>query len=118
MLSRDLQVYKDSYNLFHVVMDIIAILPRVLKYSLGQRMIDNATRMMEEIDKANCSYYNQTARLQHINEARTALRILDLHLRLCYERHAVSHKINAEYAKFSALVGKQLTGWATRASKA
>lgn len=110
MKSSDLKVYRDIYDLFHLVLDVLENFPKLYKYTLGERIQDNLLDTMENIERAN---KNMKKRVYYIEEARCSHDIVTMLLRLSFERKAIPISKYTEICKLTEGIGKQLTGWAS-----
>lgn len=104
-----LPVYKSSYDLLIELNKKVSFFSREHKYSLGERIKNEALDLIINIYKANKS--KGSNRLGYIDTARKNIEILRLFLRLCKDLKVIGLKafvfINSKINE----VSKQLKGW-------
>ena len=108
MLAKELQIYKDCIELADVILNIQQHLPRLLRYTIGQRMIDASLNMMHSIILANRRI---SERAKHCEEVAEGVEELGVCLRLITKRKCVSNKHQARIVELLVKVGRQANGW-------
>lgn len=108
-LFTQLPVYKLGYDLLIDLYKRTAVFAREYKYTLGERLKNNATDMIINIYKANKS--KKENRLQYIDESRQNVEVIRLLLRLCKDLKIIGIKgfvaLNIQVEELS----KQLASW-------
>lgn len=108
-LFTQLPVYKLGYDLLIELYKRTSNFTREYKFTLGERLKNNATDMLINIYKANKS--KKENRLQYIDEARQNIEVLRLLLRLCKDLKIMGVKrfvaLNMQVEELS----KQLASW-------
>lgn len=104
-----LPVYKLGYDLLIELYRRSSNFPREYKFTLGERLKNNATDMLINIYKANKS--KKESRLQYIDDARQNVEVIRLLLRLCKDMKILGIKgfvaLNTKVEELS----KQLASW-------
>lgn len=106
-LSEDLPIFRSSYDLLEKVIDLSKDLPRMLRYTVGERMIDQNLSMLSQVYRANLSTDKRLA----ITELLVSQRTLLMLLRVVYRQKAISSGRYAELLKLLDAIGKQATAW-------
>ena len=106
-LCDDLPIYKVAAKLLDRVTDLQPLLPRMVRYHLGEQMLDVCTDMLVLIYEANKSSEKQAYLDQLLARQRRILIIL----RICYRQKAISAGKYAELLEPLESIGKQATQW-------
>ena len=110
-LARDTGAYKDCQALLKQVVAIVAVMPRTLRYNVGDYAIKSCIEMLTCIQMANLKVLQE--RLQWFDEffvyeerLRTLMEVgIDSNIR------KVQFKRIAEYDRLLTNVGRQIVGW-------
>ena len=89
--------------------------PRLLRYSLGEKITSLATQLIEQILIAG--YSNRNNKIEAIYKASATLDLLKYFLQIAFDLDAINNKQFASLAAHLAEVGRQLGGWQKQASK-
>ena len=106
-LSEELPLYKDSYDLFLMVIESVKSYPRFYRYTLGERMVTLNMEMLSLIYKANSSYEKASVIADFLDK----YRMLVMLFRVIVEQHIITERQYARYAFLLQKVGKQATSW-------
>ena len=108
-LCSELPVYKLGYDLLIQTYQRTAFFSREYKYTMGERLKNEATDMLLNIYKANKS--KKDNREQFIDQARQNVEVIRLLLRLCKDLKIIGMKgfvaLNIQVEELS----KQLASW-------
>lgn len=112
-LSEELPIFRASYDLLEKNIGLTKDLPRMLRYSIGDRLIDTNLQLLTEVYRANL----QLEKTQAITELLICHRTLQMLLRVVYREKAVSSGRYAEMLKLLDSIGRQATAWKNRTNK-
>jgi len=103
----ELPVYKAAYDMLLHVFNMVHNLSREYKYSLGEKLKNEATDLLTNIYRANRVRQKST----HIENARENLEIVRLYVRILKDTRQTG--INKHIALNEKLenISKQLAGW-------
>jgi hypothetical protein len=104
-LYDQLPVYKISYELLSLLLDICPKMQRSMRYTLGEHIQHAAVELLQNIYRANCSH----EKTSHLAQARDNLVSVRLFIRLTHDKHQISSK---DFLRANDLIenaGKQLT---------
>ena len=104
---KHLPIYKLTYELLQRVMDSTKEFPREFKFTLGQKMKDEAIELVVLIYRANSAENKST----HLDMILERLQVLELLLRLCLDMKVFPPKKYAATVEMTASIGKQANGW-------
>jgi hypothetical protein len=113
MLTEELKVYRDTYSLMNVLLDLREHFPKTYKYSFGDRLFMTALDCCELIQCANSSIAERYSYLDQFNTRFGTLRLL---IRLCRDRKLINLNQYAEITLRVGEIGKEIKGW-QRASR-
>lgn len=108
MIASELKVYRDTFTLVSLIVDIQARFPRMHKYTLGQKMTNVALELFEYIQLANMS---REGRARHLTGFTVKFELLKTLIRLCSEKDILTLKQQADMARLTNTIGKQVTAW-------
>lgn len=112
-LSEDLPIFRSSYDLLEKVIDLSKDLPRMLRYTVGERLIDQNLAMLSQVYRANLA----DDKLPAITELLVSQRTMLMLLRVVYRQKVVSTGRYAELLRLLDSIGKQATGWKNKEQK-
>ncbi len=104
---KHLPIYRLTYELLQRVMDSTKDFPREFKFTLGQKMKDEAIELVVLIYRAN-STENKSIHLDMLLER---LQVLELLLRLCLDMKIMPTKKYAAIVEMTGSIGRQANGW-------
>ncbi|MFN3766798.1 MAG: four helix bundle protein [Ectopseudomonas guguanensis] len=108
-LSQHLPIYKLARDLTGLAVSLTRNMPRDLKRTLGDRVLDQCFDMSLLIFRANVA--QGTDRLGHIQQLLERNQVTELTLRLCVDHRLISTKQYANAIEITDQIGKQATGW-------
>jgi len=111
MLSEELPIFKAAYDTLEHLVDVSRQMPKGLRYTLGERLVNLCLDMLSQVYRANM---DRSHRAQSLTELLMDQRQVLLLLRVCYRQKALSTGRYAELVKLLDLVGRQATGWKNR----
>jgi len=111
--SEDLPIYKVAVRLIDLLTDLQPHLPRMLRYHLGNRMVDLSVNMAMQVYQANMSNDKCSALTTLLLDCRELL----LLLRVCFRQKGLSSGAYAEIIKQLDAIGRQATGWRLKEMK-
>jgi len=103
----DLPVYKAAYDMLLQIYALTHNLRRDYKFSLGEKLKNEATNVLTNIYKANRVHIKS----EYISEARIQLEIVRLYLRILRDTKQIGQKKHILINTFVEKVSKQLAGW-------
>lgn len=107
-LAKDLQIYKDTFELVDKLTAMEVGFPRMYRYDLGEKMTSVALELFEYIQLANMYAGN---RHQYMMGFRVKFELLKTILRLCFKRKLFSEKQAADICRLTTIIGRQATAW-------
>jgi len=116
MLHKDLPIYKKGYDLLTLAADVQLNMPRTFKQSLGKRVHDECVEMLLEIGYANTSRGEK--RCEFIRSVSRRLEVIDLMMRVSFDKGFISRKMWARCMGMTAEIGNQAGGWLKRSATA
>ncbi|MEW6462969.1 four helix bundle protein [Ectopseudomonas khazarica] len=108
-LSQHLPIYQLARDLTGLAVSLTRNMPRDLKRTLGDRVLDQCFDMSLLIFRANVA--QGTDRLGHIQQLLERNQVAELTLRLCVDHRLISTKQYAKAIEITDQIGKQATGW-------
>ena len=109
MIASELKVYRDTFQLTKLILEVVKQFPKLAKYTIGQRAIDTSLMMLDLIQMINMSEARerQTYFLRFIMNAEK-LKVL---VRLAVEEQIISLTKQSQIAILQNSIGKQISGW-------
>lgn len=105
-LAKDLQIYKDTFELVDKLTAMKVEFPRMYRYDLGEKMTSVALELFEYIQLANMYADN---RHQYMMGFRVKFELLKTILR--FKRKLFSEKQAADICRLTTIIGRQATAW-------
>jgi hypothetical protein len=106
-LAHELPIYKQTYDLLSLSIDITKNFPRDFKRSYGEKIRTECVDMTVLIFRANVS----RQKTPHIQELRERLQVTELLLRMSRDKRWISVPQYASAVELTQSIGKQATGW-------
>ena len=106
-LSEELPIFRAGYDLLENCIDLAKDLPKMLRYSVGGRMIDTNLQLLTEIYRANLQDDKNAA----LTELLVCHRTLKMLLRVVYREKVISSGRYADLLKLLDSIGRQATAW-------
>src|SRR5574344_1934955 len=105
--SDDLPIFRDSYALLQRLMHIQKEIPRMFRYSIGEKMINLNLEMIDQIYKANGNY-TKTPYIDRLTDCNNMLKMLT---RLCRDAKYLSLQQFTLVVELLVKIGRQASGW-------
>lgn len=106
-LCHELPIYRDTYDLLGLTVDLTRNIPRDFKRLIGEELRTECVKMMVLIFRANVA----TDKAQHIQELRERLQVTELLLRMSKDKRWISVPQYSSAVRLTQSIGKQATGW-------
>jgi hypothetical protein len=103
----ELPVFKKSYDLLLLLVNMSASLPKSYKYTFGERLQLESIEMIINIYKSNTAVDKQ----DHILKSREHLEAIRLLVRVLYDTKQINLRRMIFLNSFIEEISKQLTGW-------
>ena len=115
MIANKLKVYRDTYDLVKYLIPLVNKMPRIYKFTLGERIITHALDQLNHIQLANMQ---REKRQIHLENFMVSFEMLKAMIRISFESRAIQGLgQQAEIARRMELIGKQITAWKNTDSK-
>lgn len=108
--TETLNVYKDTYKLVNLILDNIQHLPKMHRFTLGDRLVGAAYDALEFVHRAN-SASSKEERATWLDKFLTNMNILKTYLRIINERNFISTKQAAGMFGIVGDIMRQAAGW-------
>ena len=109
-LSEELPIFRVSYDLLEKIIELSKDMPRMLRYTVGERMVDQNLEILAQVYRANLAQDKENAIVELLVAQRTLLMLL----RVVYRQKVISSGRYAEMLKLLDSIGKQATAWKNR----
>lgn len=106
-LFYELPVYKSSYDLLMEIFELVKHFPREYKYTVGEKLKDEALEMIMNIYRANTRQQKKDT----LQNAREHLEVVRLLMRLTKDMKQININRFVDVNKKIENISKQLTGW-------
>lgn len=106
-LFYELPVYKSSYDLLMEIFELVKHFPREYKYTVGEKLKDEALEMIMNIYRANTRQQKKDT----LQNAREHLEVVRLLMRLTKDMKQINVNRFVDVNKKIENISKQLTGW-------
>lgn len=103
----ELPVYKAAYDLLILIFQLTHNLSREYKFTLGEKLKNEATDLLTNIYRAN----RVIEKADYLEKAREQLEIVRLYIRILKDTNQISSKKHIFINKPIESVSKQLAGW-------
>lgn len=115
MLANQLSIYKETYNLVKTVTIFVNKMPRLYKFTLGEKILNTAYDLFNYIQLANMFKEDRNKHLQMFIVKFESLKTL---LRLGFELRALEGlNRQVEIARLMESIGRQVTAWKNSKTK-
>lgn len=114
MLTSELPIYRDTFELVSLLMDYVAQFPKSHKHTIGQKMTNVSLELFEYLQLANRSADDRATRRRMLEGFLVKFELLNVLVRLCGEKRIVSVKQLARIISLTDKIGKQATAWKNR----
>ncbi|HCJ46698.1 MAG TPA: four helix bundle protein [Prevotella sp.] len=110
-LAEELPIFHDGYILLEHVVDVEKDMPRMLRYALGEKMLDLCLDLLGGIYEANMTADATAEKYRLIMKVIISYRKLEILMRLVFHQKVISTGRYAEIVKVMERIGRQATGW-------
>lgn len=115
MIANKLKVYRDTYDLVKYIIPLVSKMPRIYKFTLGERIINQLLDLLNHIQLANMQ---RERRQEHLKNFVVSFEMLNAMIRLSFEFKAFQGLgQQVEIARRMEAIGKQITAWKNTDSK-
>ena len=115
MLANQLSIYKETYNLVKTITIFVNKMPRLYKFTLGEKILNTAYDLFNYIQLANMFKEDRNKHLQMFVVKFESLKTL---LRLGFELRALEGlNRQVEIARLTESIGRQVTAWKNSKTK-
>lgn len=111
MLTSELPVYKDTFDLVSLIMDYTPSFPKSYKHTIGQKMTNVSLELFEYLQLANRSVNERSYRVKMLEGFLVKFELLKVLVRLCGEKKIITVKQLARLSILIEKIGKQVTAW-------
>jgi hypothetical protein len=108
-LHSDLPIHRTGVQLLTLAAKAQEQMPRGVKRTLGEKIMDHCTEMLDRMALANAT--QRAERAQHIHELMKHLRAVTVLLRVSHDSRYVSTSLWAQATQLLDSIGKQGGGW-------
>lgn len=115
-LHNDLPIYRTGVRLLALAVKVQQQMPRDMKRSLGEKIMQHCVDMLDLMALANAS--QREVRAGFIDDLLTKHRAATVLLRVSHDSRFLSPKLWAESIELLGSIGKQAGGWLKNANKA
>lgn len=102
MLTSELPIYRDTFELVSLLMDYVAQFPKFHKHTIGQKMTNVSLELFEYLQLANRSADDRATRRRMLEGFLVKFELLNVLVRLCGEKRIVSVKQLARIISITA----------------
>ncbi len=115
MLANQLSIYKETYKLVKLLVVQVSKMPRLHKFTLGERILNTAYSLFSHIQLANM--YKEE-RNEHLKMFIVEFETLKTLIRLAFELRAIEG-VNRQVEIFAIAesIGRQVTAWKNSKTK-
>lgn len=114
MLTSELPIYRDTFELVSLLIDYVSQFPKAHKHTIGQKMTNVSLELFEYIQLANRSVDDRAARARMLEGFLVKFELLKVLVRLCGEKRILTTRQLARVIGYTDRIGKQATGWKNR----
>lgn len=115
MLASQLRIYQDTFTLAKTISGYVDKMPRVFKFTLGERILDTAYDLFNHIQMANM--YKEE-RNEHLKMFIVRFESLKTLIRMAFELRAIEGLgRQAEISRMMESIGRQVTAWKNSKTK-
>lgn len=111
MLTSELPIYRDTFELVSLLMDYVGQFPKLHKHTIGQKITNVSLELFEYLQLANRSSEDKVKRSKMLEGFLVKFELLKVLVRLCGEKRIVSTKQLARIIDLTDKIGKQATAW-------
>ena len=111
MITSELTVYKDAWEMINQMESYIKNFPREAKYSHGAKLRDEGVEMIKSICQANNAVRDRMRRIDWLEAALGHYESYRFIKRLAVRQRYMSEAQEAKIDRWLAVIGQQLMGW-------
>lgn len=89
----------------------MAVFPKCHRFTIGQKLLDEALDLFEYIGLANRAIADKAMRARYLEGFMIKFGVVETLLRLCNEKRIITIKQTARLATLTEKIGRQITGW-------
>ena len=108
-IHTDLPIYRTGVQLLQLAVKVQEQMPRSVKRSLGDKVFQHCTEMLDRMALANAT--QRSERAGHIQALMTHLRAVEVLLRVSHDSRYLSHALWAQSVSLLGSIGRQGGGW-------
>ncbi len=109
MIHTDLPIYRTGVQLLQLAVKVQEQMPRSVKRSLGDKIAQHCTEMLDRMALANAT--QRSERAGHIQALMTHQRTATVLLRVSHDSRYISHALWAQSVALLESIGRQGCGW-------
>lgn len=106
-IHSQLSIYKTTYDLLSMAVDLIRNMPRDVKQVLGLRIRDECVALTMLIQRANTS----RNKVPHLEQLLEGLQVVELLIRLSRDKRYIPTGKYAAAVELTTSIGKQANAW-------
>ena len=111
MLTSELPVYRDTFNLVSLIMDYSVTFPKSYKHTIGLKLMNVALELFEYLQLANRSVDDRVYRIRMLEGYLVKFELIKVLIRLCGEKRIITVKQLARLSVLTEKIGRQVTAW-------
>lgn len=106
-IHSELSIYKTTYDLLSMAVDLVRNMPRDVKHVVGVRIRDECVALTTLIQRANTS----RNKVPHLEQFLEGLQVVELLIRLSRDKRYIGTGKYASAIKLTTSIGKQASAW-------
>jgi|SRR6185369_1223201 len=106
-LHSELEIYRSIFDLLGAAADVVRNMPRDIKKTLGERIIDACVALDLHLRDANMAEDKEPDLLKLLRQ----LEVIEILSRLCRDRRWMPVSHYARLTEFTQSIGRQCNGW-------
>lgn len=111
MLTSELPVYRDTFELVSLLIDYVGQFPKSHKHTIGQKMTNVSLDLFEYLQLANRSADDRAVRVRMLEGFLVKFELLKVLIRICGEKRIVSTRQLSRLILLIDKIGRQVTAW-------
>lgn len=111
MITSELPVYKDTFDLVSLIMDYTPVFPKAYKHTIGQKLTNVSLELFEYLQLANRSVDDRAYRVKMLEGYLIKFELIKVLVRLCGEKRIITVKQLGRLSVLLEKIGKQVTAW-------
>lgn len=106
-LHTELDIFKASYDLVDLTLDLVKNMPRAVKSAVGDKLRDECLAITTRIQRANIA----GDKAPHLVELQEHLEVANILLRLSRDKRFIATSQYARAVEITTSIGRQCTAW-------